>query len=61
MTQPRLPSQIARDVRAVVIEEVGLNIALSGGAQESKFVRPEVGIAGGRIGVCPNVTLPGCC
>src|SRR5260370_927518 len=43
---PCLPLGVGVDIRAVVVEEVALNIHLAGLAKKGKFIRPEIrGIA----------------
>jgi hypothetical protein len=42
--QPGLPRAIARDVGAVVVEEVGLDVGLARPAQKRELIRPEVWI-----------------
>jgi hypothetical protein len=46
LAHPRLPLRVGVDVRAVVKEEVALNIHLAGLAKKGKFIGPEIrGIA----------------
>src|SRR6266446_9128021 len=55
---PRLPLGVGVDVRAVVIEEVALNIHLAGLAKKGKFIGPEIRVITFRIGVVPDMTRP---
>src|SRR6266481_9297274 len=48
---PRLPLGVGVDVRAVVIEEVALNIHLAGLAKKGKFICPEIRIIAFHVGV----------
>src|SRR6266853_5131102 len=52
---PRLPLGVGVDVRAVIIEEVALNIALAGLAQKGKFVGPEIRVIAFYIGIVPDM------
>jgi len=42
LAQPRLPRRIGRDVRPIVVQQVGLDLALAGSRQAGVFVRPGV-------------------
>src|ERR1700686_198029 len=52
---PRLPLGVGVDVRAVVIEEVALNIHLAGLAKKGKFIGPEIRVIAFRIGIVPDM------
>src|SRR2546427_1098871 len=42
LAHPSLPLGVGVDVRAVVVEEVALNVGLAGLVEKSKFIRPEI-------------------
>jgi hypothetical protein len=50
--EPVLPGGIARDVGAVVVKQVGLDVLLAGLAEECELVDPRVRVVvlGGRAG-----------
>jgi hypothetical protein len=44
LAQPRLPRRIGRDIRPVVVQQIGLDLALAGSRQVGIFVSPGVRI-----------------
>ena len=61
LAHPRLPFRVGIDVGAVVVEEVALNVGLSGLIQKIKFVDPEIGVVAFDVGIIPRVAgLRGC-
>ena len=52
---PRLPRWICLDVRAVIVEEVALNVGLHGSIKKSEFVSPKIGVIALHIRIVPNV------
>lgn len=58
LRQPRVPSWVARDVRAIVVEQIGLDIGLAWPTQEPKFVGPAIAIDRAGIGVRAETALP---
>src|SRR6266566_8513063 len=55
---PRLPLGVGVDVRAVVIEEVALNIHLAGLAKKGKFIGPQVRVVALDVRVTPHMARP---
>jgi hypothetical protein len=58
-TQPLLPGRVAGDVRAVVVEQVGLDIVHAGPAEEGELVGPQVRVVLLRDRAGADVALPG--
>ena len=56
--EPVLPGGIARDVGAVVVEQVGLNVLLAWPAEERELVGPQVRVVVLRVRAGPDVALP---
>jgi hypothetical protein len=42
LAQPRLPSRVRSDVRSVVVQQIGLDLALAGSRQVGVLVSPGV-------------------
>src|SRR5882762_6958120 len=55
---PCLPLGVGVDVRAVVIEEVALNIRLAGLAKKGKFIGPQVRVVALDVRVTPHMARP---
>src|SRR6266853_156185 len=59
LAHPSLPLGIGVDVRAVVVEEVALNVGLAGLVEKGKFIGPEVRIIELDVGIVPDMARPG--
>src|SRR6266446_6264682 len=55
---PCLPLGVGVDVRAVVIEEIALNIHLAGLAKKGKFIGPQVRVVALDVRVTPHMARP---
>src|SRR6266446_2271439 len=55
LTHPRLPPWIRLDGRAVIVEEVALNVRLHGLTEKSEFVGPEIGVVPFHVGIIPDM------
>src|SRR5437870_7535916 len=55
---PRLPPGIVFDVGAIVVEEVALNLDLARLIEESKFIRPQIGVIAFHVGIASDMTRP---
>jgi hypothetical protein len=42
LAHPRLPFRVGVHIRALVVEEVALNVGLAGLVQKGKFIGPEI-------------------
>ena len=54
LAHPSLPLGVGVDVRAVVVEEVALNVGLSGLVEKGKFIGPEIRIIAFQVGIVPD-------
>src|ERR1700730_19064058 len=55
LAHPCLPLGIGVDVRAVVVEEVALNIGLPGLIEKGKFIGPEIRVIAFHVGIVPDM------
>src|SRR6267378_8582876 len=55
---PRLPLGVGVDVRAVVIDEVALNIHVAGLAKKGEFIGPEIRGIALAVGIAPDMARP---
>src|SRR5258708_3747960 len=55
LAHPRLPGGICIDVRAVVVEEVALNVGLTWLTEKSEFVGPEIGVIEFHVRIVPDM------
>src|SRR6266404_8171750 len=55
LTHPCLPRGIRRDVRAVIVEEVALDVGLTWLVEKSEFVSPEIGVVPFHVGIIPHM------
>src|SRR6267143_1655538 len=55
LAHPSLPLGVGVDVRAVVVEEVTLNVGLAGLAEKGKFIGPEIRVVVLDVGVVPDM------
>src|SRR5438128_8065668 len=55
---PRLPPGIVFDVGAIVVEEVALNLDLARLIEESKFIRPQIGVIAFHVGIASDMARP---
>src|SRR5258707_5145527 len=58
LTHPGLPPGIVVDVGAIVVEEVALNLDLAGLIEESKFIRPQIGVIAFHVGIASDMARP---
>src|SRR6266568_4307216 len=58
LTHPGLPLGVGLDVRAVVVEEVALNVGLAGLVQKREFIGPEIRVVAIHVGIVPDVPCP---
>src|SRR5438105_4682428 len=58
LAHPRLPRGVGVDIRAVVVEEVALNLGLAGLAEEGKLVGPEIWVIAFHVGIVPDMARP---
>ncbi len=61
LAQPRLPRRIGRDVCPVVVQQIGLDLALAGSRQVGVLVRPGVRVITFGMRGAEGVTLFGRC
>src|SRR5205814_10268406 len=61
LAHPRLPGGIRFDVRAVIVEEVALNVGLTRLAEKSEFVSPEIGVVPFHVGIISDVASSSRC
>jgi hypothetical protein len=59
LPEPVLPGDVARDVGAVVVEQVGLDVLLAGPAEEGELVGPQIRVVVLRVRAGSDVALPG--
>src|SRR6266850_1503196 len=55
LAHPCLPLGIGVDVRAVVVEEVALNVGLAGLVEKSEFIGPEIRVIALHVGIASDV------
>src|SRR5712671_5523535 len=55
LAHPRLPGGICIDVRAVIVEEVALNVGLTWLTEKSEFVGPEIGVIVFHVRIIPDM------
>ena len=53
LAHPNLPLGVGVDVRAVVVEEVALNVGLAGLVEKGKFIGPEIRVIAFYVGIVP--------
>src|SRR5207244_4939594 len=58
LAQPSLPRGVGVDVRAVVVEEVALNVGLAGLVEKGKFIGPEIRVVAFHGGIVPDMARP---
>ena len=58
LSHPGLPLGVGIDVCPVIIEEIALNIGLTGLAEKGKFIGPQVWIITLNIGIVPDMARP---
>src|SRR6266850_3327395 len=58
LAYPSLPLGVGVDVRAVVVEEVALNVGLPGLVEKGDFIGPEIRVVAFRVGIAPDMTRP---
>src|SRR5262245_3054622 len=58
LAHPGLPCRIGTDVRAVVIEQVALDLGLAGLIEEGVFVGPEVRVVAFHVRIIPYMAGP---
>src|SRR2546430_13214349 len=51
LAHPPLPLRVRVDVRAVVVEEIALNVGLAGLAEKGKFVGPKIRVITFHLGI----------
>src|SRR6266850_3089485 len=56
LAHPRLPLRIVVDVRAVVVEEIALDVGLPGLAEKGELVGPEIRVVAFHVGVVSDMT-----
>jgi hypothetical protein len=61
LAQPRLPRRIGRDIRPVVVQQIGLDFALAGSRKVGELVSPGVRVITFRMRGADGVTLFGRC
>src|SRR5713226_3460991 len=55
LAHPSLPLGVGVDVRAVVVEEVTLNVGLAGLVEKGKFIGPEIRVIAFHVGIVPDM------
>src|ERR1700722_17783433 len=55
---PRLPLGIRLNIRAVVVEQVALNVGLAGLVQKCEFIAPEIGVIALDVRIAPQMPRP---
>jgi len=58
LAHPSLPLGVGVDVRAVVVEEVALNVGLAGLVEKGKFIGPEIRVIAFHVGIVPDMARP---
>src|ERR1700693_5947266 len=58
LAHPSLPLGVGVDVCAVVVEEVALNVGLSGLVEKGKFIGPEIRVITFHVGIVPDMARP---
>src|SRR5580658_9854115 len=58
LAHPGLPLGVGLDVRAVVVEEVALNVGLAGLVEKSKFIGPKIRVIALHVGIVPDMARP---
>src|SRR5579862_228081 len=58
LAHPRLPLRVVVDVRAVVVEQVALNVGLSGLAEKSEFIGPEIRVIAFHVRIVSDMARP---
>ena len=58
LAHPSLPLGVGVDVRAVVVEEVALNVGLAGLVEKGKFIAPEIRVIAFNIGIATDMARP---
>src|SRR5438270_7345021 len=55
---PSLPLWVGIDVRAIVVEQVALNVGLAGLVEKGKFIGPEIRVVAFYVGIVPDMARP---
>src|SRR5437016_12843463 len=58
LAHPGLPLGVGLDVRAIVVEEVALNVGLAGLVEKREFIGPEIRVVAIYVGIVPDVPCP---
>jgi hypothetical protein len=59
LAHPGLPFRVGVHIRAVIVEEVALNVGLACLIQKSKFIGPEIWVITFYVGIVPDMARPG--
>src|ERR1700733_1236341 len=59
LTHPCLPFGVDIHIRAIVVEEIALNVRLAWLIQKGKFIGPEIWVITFYVGIVPDMARPG--
>src|ERR1700682_327207 len=58
LAHPSLPLGVGVDVRAVVVEEIALNVGLARLVEKVKFISPKIRVIAFHVGIVPDMARP---